>query len=478
MSIRSVKAFALVCASLIALAGCASVPLPTLPVETPAAWRQQARATGARAPDLRGWWKAFEDPQLDRLVDAALADNLTIRQAALRIDASRALAGTANAAFQPQLSAHTFSEPAPDSSASYFQMGFDARWELGLFGRAQSRARVTAGDLGIAESDLQSARVSVIAEVVRSYIEFRGARLRLALFEQVAATANEKSTLVATRQRLRLASARELALTQAEAATAEAALVEPRLAIDNARRRIGVLLARSEDAAGFIDDDAPMRGRSEDIDSVGVDSMPADLLRTRPEIHRAENEVLKTAGELGLARADLYPRLGLGGALTYASKVIGHTRLSDADGIITFGPAIEIPLFDWGARRAIVTARDAELSASLLAYRQAVLEGVAEAQTALTTLERQRERLAALQRARESLERSDVSSETLHRLGLADSIELATSRSTLLQARIEIVQAQQQCDIAFVALYKALGGAPLPDTTMANRDARTDAHGE
>lgn len=447
--------------------------MPPLPDATPSAWQQPVHATSVAAPDLRSWWKAFNDPQLDRLVDAALADNLTIRQAALRIDASRALAGSAHAAFRPQLSAHTFSEPTPDSSASYFQMGFDARWELGLFGRAQSRARVTAADLGIAESDIQSARVSVVAEVVRCYVEFRGATSRLVLLQQVAANADEKSRLTATRLRLRLASERELAQVQAEAANAQAALIESRLTIDSARQRMAVLLARSEVMPDLITDDAPIGVRSEAIDSV-----PADLLRTRPEIRRAENEVLKAAGELGLARADLYPRLGLGGALTYASKVIGHTRLSDADGIVTFGPAIEIPLFDWGARRAVVTARDAELSASLLAYRQAVLEGIAEAQTAMTTLERQRERLGILQRARDSFERSDAASVALHRAGLADGIDLATSRTALVQARIEVAQAQQQCDIAFVALYKAMGGAPLPDAERAHSDAGTDVHSQ
>lgn len=462
--------------SLCWLVGCAVAPLPSLDQATPAAWQHATATNGASVPDLRGWWKAFNDPQLDRLVDAALADNLTIRQAALRIDASRALAGSANAGFQPQISAHTFSEPAPDSSASYFQMGFDARWELGLFGRAQSHARMTAADLGIAEADVQSARVSVVAEVVRCYIEFRGAKRRLALLEQVAANANEKSRLMATRLRLRFASERELALTQAEAVNAEAALVEPRLAIDTTRQRMAVLLARSEVTPDFITGDAQMSVRDESIARVSIDSVPADLLRTRPEIHRAENEVLKAAGELGLAHADLYPRLGLGGALTYSSKVIGHTRLSDADGIVTFGPAIEIPLFDWGARRAVVTARDADLSASLLAYRQAVLEGVAETQMAMTTLERQRERLDTLQHVRGSLERSDAASEILHRVGLADDIERATSRMALLQARIEIAQAQQQCSIAFVALYKSMGGAPLPDAATAHSDARSDVH--
>jgi multidrug efflux system outer membrane protein len=452
------------------LCGCAVAPLPALNQETPAAWEHQAIDAGAPAPDLRGWWKAFNDPELDRLVETALADNLTVRQAALRIDASRALARNTNTEFLPQLSAHTFSEPAPDSSASYFQVGFDAKWELGLFGRAQSRARVTAADLAIAESDAQAARVSVVAEVVRCYIELRAAYLRRALLGQVDASANEKAELIATRVRLRLASERDLAQAQAEAAGTEAAVIEPQLAIDHARQRMAVLLARNEVEHEHVAGDLPtLRG-------LRIEAVPADLLRTRPEIRRAENEVLKAAGERGLAHADLFPRLGLGGALSYASKVIGHTRLSDADGIVTFGPAIEIPLFDWGARRAVVTARDAELSASLLAYRQAVLEGVAEAQTALATLARNRERLDVLERARQNLDRSAAAYKTLRRLGLADGLDRVASNNAQQRLQLETAQAQQDCSIAFVAFYKAMGGAPLPaaGTAQQDRDAAVE----
>jgi NodT family efflux transporter outer membrane factor (OMF) lipoprotein len=444
-------------------AGCAVAPLPALDERTQAGWQNAPESsTRAPAPDLRGWWKAFNDPQLDQLVDAALADNLTVRQAALRIDAARALAGTANAPFLPQLSAHTFSEPAPDSSASYFQMGFDAKWELGLFGRGQSHVRVIAADLGIAESDTQSARVSVIAEVVRTCIDLRGAEQRLALLQQIAANSDERVRLTATRERLRLASARELSQAQAEQAGAQAALAEPQLAIDRARQRLSVLLARNGPAVDIDAGGPPLQ-----IGDMAIAAAPAELLRTRPEIRRAENDVLKAAGERGLARADLFPRLGLGGALSYSAKVIGHTRLSDADGIVTVGPAIDIPLFDWGARRAVLDARDAELSASLLAYRQAVLEGVAEVETAMATLERQRERLVALQRGRADLERGDAASATLHRVGLSDGLDRAASSTALLQAGLEMVQAEQERNTAFVALYKALGGAPLPAAATA-----------
>lgn len=446
-------------ATVATLAGCATPRLPHLPNEAPPKWQHAPTddaALGA-APDLRGWWKAFNDAELNRLVERALADNLTIQQAALRIGGARALDDHTYANYLPQAGIHTFAEPAPDSSASYFQMGFDAKWELGLFGRTKSHSRVTKGELGITESEAQAARVSVVAEVARTYVALRGAEQRLRLLEQAQTLARGKVELTTTRQRLRLASASDLARAQAEQSAAEAALYEPRLTIERCRQQLGVLLGRSEPGADLVAAGEPPR-----LGALRIASAPADLVRTRPEIRRAENEVLKAAGELGLAHADLYPRLGIGGSLTYAARVIGHGRLSDADGIVTIGPAIDIPLFDWGARLAVVDARDVALQASVLAYRQAVLEGVAEAEVALATLQQQSERAATLARGLGSLESGAAATATLSRLGLADGFDRGAADAALLQARLEAAQAEQERSIAFIALYKSLGGAPLP----------------
>lgn len=450
-------AAALVLATL--LAGCVPAEVPRLDTQVPATWQHAPPEAAAQtaAPDLSGWWKAFHDPELDRLVDRALNDNLTIAQAALRMDAARGLARHKYSAFLPSLGAHTFAEPAPDSSASYFQMGFDAKWELGIFGSAKSHARTVIADRRIAESDAQAARVSVVAEVARTYVELRAAQQRLELLDKLAALADDKVALTNTRVRLRMASAADVARVEVERASAQAALYEPRLAVERSRQQIAVLLGQTQAAPDLI---AP--GQPPDLGELRIASAPADLLRTRPEIRRAEAEVLKAAGELGLARAEMYPRLGLGGSLTYAAKVIGHTRLSDTDDIVTFGPIIDIPLFDWGARRAAADARDAQLSASVLAYRQAVLEGVSEAETALAALEQQRERSLALGRGLAGLEHSDVATGKLSTLGLADGFDRTASRAALVQAQLDAAQAQQDRSVAFIALYKALGGAPMP----------------
>src|SRR5882757_4569119 len=155
------------------LAGCSVAPVDVPRVDVPPAWLNVAAGDPALgpAPDLRSWWRAFHDDDLNTLVDEALAGNITLTQAAYRIAAARALAARASVAFSPEVGAHTFAEPTPDSSASYFQAGFDAKWEFGLFGRAAGSARIAEADISLAEIDAQSARVTVVAEVVRVYIE-------------------------------------------------------------------------------------------------------------------------------------------------------------------------------------------------------------------------------------------------------------------------------------------------------------------
>ncbi|MEO8460754.1 MAG: efflux transporter outer membrane subunit [Dokdonella sp.] len=459
--------------SLTLAVGCAP-PLPNVKpdVNVPQHWSQATSVTATDAPvvDLRGWWRAFGDSQLDRLVDAALAENLDVQQAQQRIVAARALQRRERAAYRPSLSAKTESNPTPDSSASYFQAGFDAQWELGLFGRSESDGKIARADFESAEVDLQAARASVVAEVARTYVELRGADQRIAAFERIVEAQREKLGFTKTREHAQLASALDVARVESDLAQAETAAIEPRLTITRSRQQLALLSGRAESIA-LSDGAQPTLG------DLRIEQTPADLLRTRPDIRRAEFAVLKAAGEAGLARADLYPRLGLGGALTYSSRISGTTRLGNTNSIFSIGPVIDIPLFDWGARRAVVDARDAALQAALLGYRQAVLEGVAEVEIALASLEQQRLRVSSDTRSLAAQKNASAATATLVHLQLADGIDNSDAKIALDQAAIESEQASEARNLAFIALYKALGGAPLADMTQTTA-APGDSQGQ
>lgn len=441
------------------LAACASAPVPSLPnADLPAAWRN-APGVRAAAPDLHGCWKAFDDPQLNALVDQALRDNLDVRQAALHLRAARELDSVSGAAYKPQLAFHTLSTPTPQADADYFQAGFDAEWELGLFGRAQANARVAKSERDTAAADLQSARVSLVAEVARTYLQLRGAQAREKLLQDIADASRRKLHLSEVREHLRLASQMEVERARAENAQAQAGLAEPRAQIARDAQALALLLGRSEPPADLLQSQSVPT-----LAEAGVDSVPADLLRTRPEIAHAQAQVLKAAGELGIAHADRFPRIGLGGAITWATRIRG-ANFGGTNNTSGIGPVIDIPLFDWGMRAATEHARDDELQAALLGYRQAVLQGVSEVESALAELHQAQIGAQRADEAARAMQRGADLDAKLRKLGQADDLDIADAKIAAAKSQAEADQAREREGIAFIALYKALGGAPLPGGT-------------
>ncbi|HVX04671.1 MAG TPA: efflux transporter outer membrane subunit [Rhodanobacteraceae bacterium] len=450
-----------------ALGACVSVAVPKLPSDDlPAQWRNASPQLGAR-PDLTGWWKHFDDPQLDALVDAALRDNLDVQQAVLKLRAARALEDASAGSYKPRVAFNTLEQPNAENTASYFQAGFDATWELGLFGRSEATGHIAQANTGEALAALQSARVSLVAEVVREYLQLRAAQRSETLLAEAAQAAQKKVALMRVQERLQLASKLEVEQAAAAEAKAEAQLADPRAAIVQHAQTLAVLLGKSEpDPAWLALKPLPQ------LAAVDVDSVPADLLRTRPEIRYAETQVLKAAGELGIAKADMYPRLALGSSLTFAALVKGQTRLGDVNNSFAIGPIINIPLFDWGQRRAVRDAREDELQAAVLAYRQAVLQGAAEVETDLAALHASDERSRGAAVAATASQNALTMSDKMRGLGQADGLQLADAQLALTGSELDREQARLAHGLAYVALYKALGGAPLPNEDAA---AATDA---
>lgn len=440
-------------AAALALAACATQPVPELPRDTPAGWHNQAAAPAGLQPDLQHWWRAFNDATLDGLIERALKDNLTIRIAAERVNAARALQHRASHEFWPNLNFRIYEETAPNARTGYIEMGFDSTWELGFFGRAQSNDRIAMADSNNAAIDAAAARVSVGAEVAKNYVEMRAAQARAAAFEQVVALRHKQVELAQTRLRTRLGSQVELDRARNELAQAQGEAVEPKQALIASSQALAVLLGTNTVDPAW-ETPAPQPA----LPAIAIRETPADLLRTRPEIRRAEQNVLKAAGEHGIARADLYPKLGIVGSLISSTATSGDLDRPNR-AVPLVGPTVTIPLFDWGMRHDVVRARKDALDAAVLAYREAVLEGVAEAQTALAQFDAKTQ---AAERAHESVrsnERGAQVAQTLQRIGLGDGSDSASAGLALAQARLQASAALRERALAYIALYKSLGGA-------------------
>lgn len=452
------------------LAGCTVAPLPELKPPLPTAWRNAPAAAAAPRPDLRDWWRAFDDPALDALVERALQNNPGVAEAAERLRAERMLYPHAHGAYMPTLEAGTNDVINPDTSASYFVVGFDATWELPLFGAWQSASRLAQGNLDAAAADWQGARVSLVAEVVRRWIELRAAQHQERLLAAVLAADREKLRLLQVQQRLQLAAPDQIDAATAVCDEDEAALAAPRRRIDASAQQLAVLLGQPEPDPSWL-----QAGPEPQLGQWQLDSVPADLLRTQPQIARAQADVLHAAGELGISRADIYPHIGLGTALQWSVRIADNHRARTGESIFSLGPIINIPLFDWGQRVARAHANDHELKAAVYAYRQAVLQGVADTETALGDLHQLRGRVLAMEHAVQALDQATAVVRKRDALGLDSTLQVLDSTVRQRRAQIDLASARAERDLAYVALYKALGGAPLPAADLPPAGRRVDA---
>jgi NodT family efflux transporter outer membrane factor (OMF) lipoprotein len=472
------------------LSSCVSPSLlPNKAQPVAADWANRGHIKNAPGIDPASWWKNFNDPVLDTLVTLTLAQNLSLEQAGYRLQASRALVRTALAQRLPQIGATASARrqqrlsgadsfdhdrngllsdgtslPREESRVSgYYELGFDASWEIDLFGRVAASGDAARSAANIALADTRIAKVSVVAEVVRNYIELRGLQRRQALFAENVADQNR--LLALTRERLTAGIASDFDVDQRSASvvemTAQLPLVEQ--AIQQATQRIAVLTGRSTVDVRLLDS-----ASQPSAEHLAIKLLPADLMRVRPEIQRAEHAVAQASAELGIATADLYPRFTLMGDLIANGNLIGIPLPRSTSNVST-ALSISIPLLDWGARRAIINAREAALAEAIAGYRLAVLEGVEETENALNAIETSRRRASENLIRFRSAQRSKANTNALYERGVVSMADLLEASITLRQAQINSAETFEQQAIAAVALHKAIGGASLAPAYLAIR---------
>lgn len=451
--------------ALTVLAGCSAAPLPELKPPVPQTWRNTAVSpVNPAKPDLRSWWLAFNDPALNAVVQRALDNNLDVAAATEHVMAARTLYKHATDKFLPSLKADTNQVIEPNASASYFIAGFDAIWELPFFGVLKSTRRLANGTVDATSAQLQGTYVTLVAEVVRCWVELRAAQEQATLLTAVRDANSEKLRLVQVREQLKLASPTDVANAEAELARSEMALSDPQRAINANAQQLAVLVGQPEPDPAWLEASGP----PPQLGDLQITSAPADLLRTNPEIASAEAEVLRAAGEAGISRADVYPHIGLGSSLDWSLTLLSHHNVfRSGEGIFSAGPVVDIPLFDWGVRVAQAHAKSHELLAAVYAYRQAVLQGVAETETAMGDLQQLHLREVAAEQAVQALDSNTTALDERRNLGLSSTLELQDALIAQQNAQLALISTRAERDLAYVSLYKALGGAPLPPLNVA-----------
>lgn len=454
------------CLSALALAGCvASPPAPSAAVPVvavPTAWTAPAGAAAssaaAAAPvDLTSWWRSFGDPELDALVVRSLSAAPDLEACAARVRAVRAMAQASNASLGPQLSLVGAPQQSPDGRDNYFQGGIAGQWNVALSQRRSALKGLADAELQIALADEQAARATLVAEVARTYFEMRAAERDQQLLNQLVALSDERARITGVLWQTRQVSAAEVDAAAVVSVQIRAAAAQPVAEAAQARLRLAVLLG---DLQAKLPGPAGSAAPAARV-ALGLSALPADLVRQRAGVRRAEQTVFKAAHATGLARADAQPQISLLGFVGLNFLVSGPAS-SSLRGVFSAGPAFSMPLFDGGQREANQSARHAEFDVATALYRKEVMQAVAEAEAALLQFDLERQRTAAAVAVEDAALRLADSTDAQLRAGLADGLQRTEARRAALQASRDSLRSALAEQLAYVDLFTAFGGAALP----------------
>lgn len=450
------------------LMGCTVGPNYRPPeVSVPTTWRQ-AEQPGVRpgVAAVTEWWRTFQDPVLDRLVEGAVAANPDLQVATARVREARALRGITAADRVPTVNAsgtaarvreseHVAPRPLGfDFEHNFFQVGLDASWELDFWGRVRRSVEAADATVEAAEEARRDVLVILLAEVARNLVEVRGAQQRLLIAQQNIHTQQESVEL--TRVRFEAGLGTEVDVSQARTllATTEAQVPALEAARDAAIHRLGVLLGQPPGA--LIDELRPVDRIPPGPPSVPV-GLPSELLRRRADVRRSERELAAATARIGVATADLFPRFALTGTLGVAATDAADV-FTGASRFWSLGPQVVWPVFAGGRIRANIRVQEARQEAALARYEQAVLVALEDTETALVKYGQEQARRQALERAVESSQLALRLSRELYTRGLQDFLTVLDTQRALYAAQDQLVQSEQAVAANLIALYKALGG--------------------
>ncbi len=451
----------LLASSTLLLAACAVGPNYQPPETKAPEFHNADPAVVQTQPFEAAWWQQFGDPTLDNLIERALTSDLDLKVAAARVAESRALLSAARRERWPGADiavAHSKSkEQQPGFTTDRIsiesnQVGVATLWELDLFGRVRRGAEAAAADAQAAEADLRDAQVLVAAEVASTYLDLRGAQKRLAVARENLAS--QRETLSLTRVRLDLGRGGELDVASAAARLAATeASIPPLIAAEaSAAHRLAVLVGQQP---GTLDSELAPHELAPRLTTLAVGS-PEDLLRRRPDVRAAERELAAATARIGVAKADLFPRLTLSGFIGFIAG--DASELGEAA-----SRAWSVsPVLSWGGLepgvRSQIVAAEARAQGALAVYDRIVLRALEETETAFVGYAQSRVRFASVVDEAAASRRAAELARVQYREGALDFLRLLDAQRTVLQAEDAVAAAETELNTSVVLIYKALGG--------------------
>ena len=448
------------------MGGCAVGPNYKTPeIQTPDNFSESP--TTQPAGDLSQWWTKFNDPTLNSLVERAVAQNLDLKIAGERIREARALRGVSNSQFFPQVdgvagysrsrrSLQTGQPTFGDRDTDLYSAGFDASWEIDVFGGLRREIEAADAQIGAAIESRHDATVSLISEVARNYLVLRGAQREILITQNNIRTQADTLDLQQTRFKAGISSDLDVARAEAQVATTSASLPVFQITVRQSIHALGVLLGQNPGSLHqelLIDSPIPTIG---DVPNVPA-GLPSELLLRRPDIRAAERNLAAASANIGVATSEYFPRFALTGQIGLQSDTLKNLPEGDS-AFWGFGPSFRWNLLNFGRVGSNVRVQNAREQQAMLSYQNTVLGALREVDDSLVAYDRERERWTQLKQAVASNRRAVDLAQQLYSRGLVDFLSVLQAQRELFVVESQLVDSERQVSVNLIAIYKALGG--------------------
>ncbi len=456
----------LILTSVLTLGACAVGPDYRTPATAPAQLSGAEADTYDRSRFEALWWRQFDDPTLNRLVQQSLDGNRQLRVAFARLRAARAIRDDVANDRLPTVTSRASGEfgkaQQPPTSEQRirqerYDLGLDMAWELDLFGRIQRQLEASDAQIEVAEADYYQLQVSLIAELVDAYGNLRGAQLRERIALQNLENQQESRAITERLREAGVGSELDVLRADARLAATEASLPQLQAQQQRAKHRIATLLGQRPEQLDVDLSAQPLPAIAKAL-PIGD---PAELLRRRPDVRAAERQLAAATANIGVATADLFPRVSLSGFLGFAAGR-GSQLGSSAARAWSLAPSITWAAFDLGSVRARLRGAEAEAEGALANYEQEILLALEESANAFSDYAKNQQRLLALLRQSEASRAAAEQARVRYREGEVDFLVLLDAERERLAAEDAQALAEVELYRGIVAIYKALGGGWQP----------------
>lgn len=451
----------------VVLAGCAAVGTDFEPptAKVPTEWRESAIvASDADASVSADWWEHLDDPVLNRLIERALVSGLDVRESFSRLREARARRGVTAAGQFPTIEAGASYWRSRDSErtaagalareSDYYSAGLDAAWEIDLWGRVRRAVEAADAELAASVEDTRDVTRLLAAETALVYVELRSFQRRVELARTNVDLQQQTLQLVAARFDAGLVGERDLAQAATNVAVTRSRVPALEAGWRAAENRLAVLLGVAPAAlVNELDRVRPIPVPPAEA----VVQLPAELVRNRPDVRRAERFAAAEHARIGVAKAELYPRFALAGSLSVSAEKADDLFRGGSDGF-GFGPSVRWNLFDRGRLRRQVEVQDARAEQALIQWERTVLIAVEETENAMTGFLRGQSRRESLLEAAAQARHAVELAQFEYNEGLSDFQAVLDSQRALALLDDELAQTDAGIATQFIALQKALGG--------------------